>query len=163
MVKFLAITLGILAGLIGTQAPNFTANYVQNITGRIAELQSLVEEFDASVSNIGYTRKRALTECKSAQDLLKALCDPFASSVERYELLSAHLAQLNAASDLERPIVLAKTYFKEVAQSTYDNYEPAVPTTSTGAIYGGGGFLGVWGAVQLFFSIIGGMFGMGRR
>lgn len=163
MGRFLAFLLGVAGALIASQAPSFTLQYMQNLQGRVDELRPIVEKYDADVAVYGYTREQALQECETATQLLDALCNGYETTVDRYELLSSHLAELSAASDLVRPLILAKSQLRDITISVYEQFKPAVPTTIDGAVYAGGGFIVFWGLSSALFGIIGGMFGGGRR
>jgi hypothetical protein len=160
--RLIAVIAGAALAVGASQGPGFTLQYMQNLTGRIDELRPLVEEFDAKIAEYGYTRQTAMTECSTATGLLDALCSTYESAVARYEMLTAHLAELNAASDYARPLVLARTYKKDIAESVYKEFEPAVPATPIGLAYGGGGFVVGWGLLSMLFGLLGGLFG-GRR
>ncbi|MEL7202358.1 MAG: DUF2937 family protein, partial [Pseudomonadota bacterium] len=99
----------------------------------------------------------------NADGLLEALCASYASIVTRFEFLAGHLDALTSATDLERPIVLARTYQRDIADSALSAYKPAVPTTIDGAVYGGGSFVGVWALGSLLFGGLGSLFGGRRR
>ena len=161
--RLLALIAGAALAVGASQAPAFTDQYVQNLTGRVAELKPLVEEFDAKVADYGYTLASAMAECEVAVGLLDALCSTYESAVARYELLSGHLAELNAANVWMKPLVLARTYQRDIAESVYSVYEPAVPATPVGLAYAGGGFFGGWLVLTLIFGILGGLVGGGRR
>lgn len=161
--RLLALVAGAALAVGASQAPAFTDQYIQNLTGRVDELRPLVEEFDAKVGEYGYTRASAMTECSTATGLLDALCSTYESAVARYELLSGHLAELSAAGIWMKPIVLARTYQKDIAESVYAVYQPAVPATPTGLAYAGGGFFGGWLIPTIVFSIFGGLVGGGGR
>lgn len=163
MGRFLAFLLGIAGAVIGSQGPGFTLQYMQNLQGRIDELAPIVEEFDANIAQYGYSRERAITECQAADGLLDALCTTYVTTVERYELLSAHMAELSAASELTRPLVLAKSQIQDVTLSVYEQFKPAIPATTDGLIYAGGGFAVLWGLASFLFGLLGAMFGGGRR
>lgn len=162
MARFFAVLFGIAGALLGSQAPGFTLQYMQNLAGRVHELQPIVAQFDAAVGARGYTRQSALDDCVRASGLLDALCGGYVSTVRRYETLSAHYDALKAASDLARPLVLARSYQRDIAQSVLSEFKPAVPTTTDGAIYAGGGFAVLWGGLSLLFGVVGSMFGMRR-
>lgn len=162
MGRFLAFLLGIAGAVIGSQGPGFTLQYMQNLQGQIDALEQVVMEFDANIAQYDYTRAQALAECETATGLLDALCDTYVSSIRRYELLTAHMAELEAVSDSVRPLVLARTQIEDITLSTYEQYKPAVPTTVDGAIYAGGGFAVLWGAASFLFGLLGAMTG-GRR
>ena len=163
MGRFLAFLLGIAGAVLASQGPGFTLQYMQNLQGRVDELRPIVEEFDANVSGYGYTRETALAECGTATGLLDALCQTYVAAVRRYERLTAHLAELEAASDLARPLILAKTQIRDITESVYEQFEPAIPATAHGAIYAAGGFALLWGGASVIFGLLGAMFGGGRR
>jgi len=160
--RFLAVVLGLAGAAFGSQAPGFTLLYMQNLQGRIDELRPIVEQFDADVARYGYTRSSALAECESSTGLLEALCSGYATTIRRFDELVAHMAHLQAASELERPLILAASYKRDIAESVMKEFKPAVPIAADGAIYAGGGFGVVWGGLSLIFGLFGAMAG-GRR
>ena len=163
MGRFLAFLLGIAGAVIGSQGPGFTLQYMQNLQGRIDELRPIVEEFDANIAQYGYSRERALSECQTATGLLDALCVTYVTAVERYDLLSAHMAELSAADEMIRPLVLAKSQIEDVTLSVYEQFKPAIPATTDGLVYAGGGFAVMWGGFSFLFGLLGAMTGAGRR
>ena len=163
MGRFLAFILGVVGAVMASQGPGFTLQYMQNLQGRIDELRPLVEQYDADVAAYGYSRQEALAECATATQLLDALCNGYETTIVRFEKLTAHMAELNAASDYARPLILARSEMRDITLSVYEQFEPAVPTTPVGAAYAAGGFALLWGLASLFFGIIGSMFGMGGR
>jgi hypothetical protein len=136
---------------------------MQNLQGQITALESVVEEFDGNIAQYGYSREQALGECSTAAGLLDALCRTYVSAVKRYEVLVAHKAQLDAASDTVRPLVLARTQMSDITSSVYEEFKPAIPATTDGVIYAGGGFAVLWGGASFLFGLLGAMAGGGRR
>lgn len=159
MGRFLAFILGIAGALIASQGPSFSLQYMQNLQGRVDELTTIVATHDAEIAKFGYDREKALGECRQAVDLLEAMCSNYRMAVNRLEYLTDHLAELNSVTDYLRPLILAKTYDRDIAKSVKEQFAPAVPTTIDGAIYAGGGFAVAWGLPLMLFSILGGMFG----
>ena len=163
MGRFLAFLLGAAGALLGSQGPGFTLQYMQNLQGRIDELKPIVEQYDANVAAYGYTRAQALVECSTATDLLDALCDGYETTVDRYELLTAHLAKLEAADDFVRPLILLQNEQRDITLSVYEQFEPAIPATVDGAVYAAGGFALLWGVASFFFGALGSLFGGSRQ
>lgn len=163
MGRFLAFLLGVAGAVIASQGPGFTLQYMQNLQGRVDELTTIVATHDAELAKYGYSREKAVEECRQAVDLLEAMCSNYRTAVERLHYLQGHLSELNSVSDAMRPLALARTYDRDIALSVKDQFKPAVPTTIDGAIYAAGGFAVAWGLPLVVFSIIGGMFGGGRR
>ncbi len=160
--RLLALIAGAALAVAASQGPAFTDQYVQNLTGRIEALRETVEEFDTKVAEYNYTRASAMAECSTATGLLDALCSTYETTIINYEMLVAHMAGLNAASIWTRPLVLARTYKRDIAESVYSVFKPAAPATPEGFAYGGGGFLAGFLALSIIFGILGGLVG-GRR
>ncbi|MEZ5920572.1 MAG: DUF2937 family protein [Parvularculaceae bacterium] len=160
--RLIALIVGAAAAVGASQGPGFTLQYMQNLAGRIDELRPIVEDFDAKISGYGYTREAALAECHSSSGLLEALCSTYETTVMRYDELLAHQNELKATSEYMRPLLLARTYKRDIAQSVYDEFKPAMPVTAEGFAYGGGGFLAGWGFLSILFGMLGAMTG-GRR
>jgi len=154
--RLLAFLLGVAGAVTASQGPGFTLQYMQNLQGRIDELRPLVEQYDADLAGYGYNRAMASAECETATTLLNVLCDGYERTVVRYERLTAHLEELEAADAYVRPLLLVRNRMDDVAQSTYSRFEPAVPTTLVGGIYAGGGFAFFWGASTFLFGLLGG-------
>ncbi len=161
--RLIAVIMGLAGGAVASQGPGYTLQYLQNLNGRIDELRPIVEQFDADVAEFGYTRALAMAECETAEGLLEALCNGYETTVRRYEALTTHYAELSAADDYARPLVLSRTYMRDVAESVMEEYQPAIPVTIHGAAYAAGGFVFVWGALSFLFGLLGAMFGMGER
>jgi hypothetical protein len=159
---------GIAGALAGSQAPGFTLQYMQNLTGRIDELRPIVEQFDVDVGRYGYTRESALRECETSSGLLEALCTGAATTIRRYELLTAHMAHLQAVGIYARPLVLIRAVasdetVRDIAMSVKEEFKPAVPATLDGAAYAFGGFAVLWGGLSFIFGFLGALLGAGRR
>lgn len=160
--RFLAFLLGIAGALIGSQGPGYTLQYMQSLQGRVDELEAIVAQYDANIAAYGYVREEAIAECRTATDLLDALCDGYETAVGRLDALKTHLAELETAGDYVRPLILARTFDRDIAESVRKQFEPAVPTTVHGAVYAAGGFGVLWGLSAFLFGLLGAMFG-GRR
>ena len=152
--RIISMLAGAGGALAVSQAPGFTAAYMQNLEGRVDELRTIVERFDENIARIGYDRTRALSECRTATRLLGALCDGITQDVARYERLSAHRAELLAAEPWARPVILAKSPEMDVAESAWGAFEPAVPVTATGAGYAAAGFAGAWGVLTVLLGLL---------
>ncbi len=90
------------------------------------------------------------------------MCEGYVAAIERYEILTAHMAKLESVGDTVRPLILARTQMPEITRSVYEQFKPAVPATVDGVIYAGGGFAVLWGGASFLFGLLGGMFGARR-
>ena len=162
--QFIARLAGVVGLLAGSQAPGYTLQYMQNLTGRVDELAVIVQQYDAIVEDLETTRDGYVDDLRAAQ---RESTDRTATVIEdtydRYETLSMHLDQLRAADPLRRPLILARAPMKDVARSAMQEFRPALPLTVDGFAYALGFGTFVWGVLAALFGLIGGMFGMGDR
>ncbi|MBB4658566.1 DUF2937 family protein [Parvularcula dongshanensis] len=156
--RLLAFVVGAAGAVAASQAPGFTLQYMQNLEGRVAELRTVIDRFDAEIVRIGYDRASALEECETATRLLGVFCRGINADIARYERLSAHQARLVSAEDWVRPLVLARSPERDVTESTLDQFEPALPVTPVGFGYAGGGFVLAWLAASAVFGVLGAAF-----
>ncbi len=154
MSRFLALVMGLLGAIGTSQAPEFTQQYIQNLTGRVAELQVIVDRFDRAAADDNKSRQEALDVCQSDEPVLASLCGGIVQDVTRYETLNAQLAKLTTASEWERPVLLAQDFDRDVAESTYAAYEPAVPATAAGGAYALAGFTGLWMVTSILLGVL---------
>lgn len=181
--KFLAFVLGIAGLLIGSQAPNFTNNFMQNLEGRVDERSLDFERITERWEYFGTDRANVADDCRAnSTDNTnpEASCLEDVLIVERFESLTALKTELNDATIWERPILLIKAIatercnmgadvelapasvdnlsklcMRDLAVSTGEAYEPAIPVTADGAAYAAGGGLGFWAIFRLLFGVIG--------
>lgn len=162
--RLLALIMGIAAMIGVSQAPGFTLQYMVGLESRIAELKIIIDKFDGIAREMGVSREQYVGDLRAAnRESTTKTADVIEDSYKRYSDLVAHHAALNAASPLMRPITLAQNYRKDIAEPILKDYQPAMPATPDGFIYGGGGFLAGWAVASIFFGALGGLFGGGRR
>ena len=124
----LALAIAVLAGLIGSQGPEFAQQYRQRLGGALEELQRIVSEFDAEVRGQNLTRVEGLKRLEDNGDpLAHDRGEDMAQAIDRAKRLNEQIQAMNSAGSLGRLYVIAKTFDPEIARSTLDNYEPAEP------------------------------------
>ena len=165
--QFFARILGVVGIAAGAQAPEFTAHYMQNLSGRVAELGALVRQYDGIVADLGTTRDGYVDDLRAAnRESTTKTADVIVSTFDRYEALSQQLESLRATDDFRRPLILAKGLVqgndREIANSVIAEFKPAVPLTPEAFAYAGGVGVALWGILAAIFGVIGSMFG-GRR
>ena len=70
LARRLALAIAVLAGLIGSQAPEFAQQYRQRLGGALEELNRIVSEFDAEVQRQNLSRAEALKRLEDNADPL---------------------------------------------------------------------------------------------
>ena len=162
--QFIARVAGLAGIVLGSQAPGFTVQYLQNLTGRVDELATIVEKYDEIVADLGVTRDGYVDDLRAAgRESTDKTADVVEDTYDRYERLLAHLETIEAAEPLRRPLLVARGAEADIAESTMSKFEWSVPLTLEGAVYAIGSGTVVWGALAFVFGLIGSMFGMGDR
>ena len=140
----LALAIAVLAGLIGSQGPEFAQQYRQRLGGALEELNRIVSEFDAEVRGRNLTRAEGLSRLENNDDpLARERGKDMERAIDRDQRLSEQIQALNSAGPLTRLYVVAANFDPEIARDTLDNYEPAEPL-SFGAL-AAGGLAALWG------------------
>lgn len=162
--RLLAFVLGIAGVLAGSQAPNFTYNFMQNLEGRVNELLAFKQDIESDRARAGLTRAMAVKACEAADtQMLKDDCERAEETIVRYETLAALQDELKSENGWMRPIKLAKGMMeagiiRDVAENTMKEYKVAVPATVEAAGYAGGTGGGVFVIARLLFGLIGAPF-----
>jgi Protein of unknown function (DUF2937) len=144
LARRLALAIALLAGLIGSQGPEFAQQYRQRLGGALGELNRIVSEFDAEVRRQNLTRNEALKRLEDNSDpLARERGEDMGKAIARADRLNDQIQAMNSADPLVRLYVVATRFDPEIASSALGNYEPAVPL-SVGALTAGG-FAALWG------------------
>jgi Protein of unknown function (DUF2937) len=144
LARRLALAIAVLAGLIGSQGPEFAQQYRQRLGGALEELNRIVAEFDREVQRQNLTRADALKRLEDNSDpLARERGEDMGRAIGRAQRLDKEIEAIASAGPLVRLYVVATNFDPEVARSTLDNYEPAEPL-SIGALTAGG-LAALWG------------------
>jgi hypothetical protein len=150
LARRLALAIAVLAGLIGSQAPEFAQQYRQRLGGALEELNRIVSEFDSEVQRQTLSRAEALKRLEDNTDpLARERGDDMDKAIERAAHLNEQIQAMNSAGPLMRLYVVATSFDPKIAQSTLDNYEPAEPLSLGGLTAGGLAALWGWAATRL--------------
>jgi hypothetical protein len=144
LARRLALAIAVLAGLIGSQAPEFAQQYRQRLGGALEELNRIVSDFDSEIQRQNLSRAEALKRLEGNSDpLARERGEDMDKAIERVARLNRQIRAMNSAGPLIRLYVVATNFDPEIAQSTLDAYEPAEPL-SVGALTAGG-LAALWG------------------
>lgn len=133
------------AGLAAvSQAPEFAQQYRQRIGGAVEELKIIVSDFDKDAAASGLTRDEALNQLQqSKEQFSRDRGKSMSGTVSRFDHLSSQQNQLETAHALMRPLFVLTSPDRRIVSDAWEIFEPAVPLTVAGAVYGGlGGLLG---------------------
>jgi hypothetical protein len=138
LARRLALAIALLAGLIGSQGPEFAQQYRQRLGGALEELNRIVSEFDAEVRRQNLTPAEALKRLEDNSDpLARERGEAMGKAVARAERLNEQIQAMNSAGPLMRLYVVATRFDPEIARSALDNYEPAEPLSIAALTTGG--------------------------
>jgi len=153
MLRILAVIGGVSGAAGLSQFPEFSQQYLQRLAGKVDALSAVVADFDASADKNGLTREAALAEVSGTpflndrqQDLRRSFAD--------HTRLSADLAQLRAATPLQRLTMPQRMGDLDTLQAAWADYRPAVPATMDGAITAGIGYISGWGVMAAVLSML---------
>ncbi|MEO1329118.1 MAG: DUF2937 family protein [Pseudomonadota bacterium] len=121
--QLLLLVFAALGAAVLSQGPSFADQYVQNLSGRIDELQRSIVAIERDVAaNLG--RDESVS-------VLRA----------RREKLTEHRGRLADAPPGLRLVELIRGYDREVADSALFDFQPSLPLTIEGGLHAVGGFL----------------------
>lgn len=131
------------AGLTGaaglSQFPEYSQQYVQRLGGAVDALGQVVADFDASAIAEGLTREAALEHLQGTPFLDRRQGD-MTAAMARHARLAGHLDAMRAAGPFMRAYHIGRLD-PEIARATWADFQPAMPLTFAGAVFGGTGFL----------------------
>ena len=140
----LALAIAVLAGLLGSQGPEFAQQYRQRLGGALEELNRIVSKFNGEVQRQNLSRAEALKRLEDNTDpLARERGEDMGEAIERAARLNAQIGAMNSAGPLMRLYVVATNFDPEIAHSALDNCEPAEPL-SVGTL-AAGGLAALWG------------------
>ncbi len=135
-----------MAGLaVFSQAPEFAQQYRQRIGGAVEELKTVVVDFDKDASRSELSRNEALDQLVNSQEkFAQDRGNSMTRTITRFERLDEQRGLLENSHPLTRPLFVLKYPDQQLLNGAWEIFEPAVPLTSSGALYGGlGAFLAV--------------------
>ena len=146
----LALAIALLAGLIGSQGPEFAQQYRQRLGGAIDELNRIVAKFDAEAQRENLTPAQGLSRLnQNADPLARQRGEAMVETIDRANRLEGQLQAMALAGPLMRLFVMAKDFDPQIAESTLETYEPAAPLTFEALVAAGVAAVWGWGATHL--------------
>lgn len=138
MLRILTLVGG-LSGAAGlSQFPEFSQQYAQRLGGAVDALEQVVADFDASASAEGLSRDAALEQMVGSAFVERRRAD-MQRTITRYELLQGQIVALEQAGPFMRAYH-APQMDPEIARAAWAAFQPAVPLTFAGGVFGAVGF-----------------------
>jgi hypothetical protein len=142
MRRSLSVIGGMVVAALVSQFPEYAQQYEQRLGGAVDELRIIVTEFELAATNFGLTRDEALARYAATDDeFIRGRGISMARIISRYETLSATLSEIGGATGWQRFQRLPEYLDSEIGARALENFEPAVPLTPEGVVYGLAGFI----------------------
>lgn len=140
--RIVAIVIAASGGLLASQSPEFAQQYRQRLGGAVDELARVVSDFERDAARSNMTVEEALRNYEqSGEAFLVDRGITMTQAFERFQRLETQRERLEEAQPLTRPVAMLRRADRQVMQSAWDDYEPALPLTPAGLVYAGAGFL----------------------
>jgi Protein of unknown function (DUF2937) len=150
LARRLALAIAFLAGLIGSQGPEFAQQYRQRIGGALDELKGVVAEFENEAARENLTPLEGVRRLETNSDALaRQRGEDIAETIARADRLQEQLNAMTSAGPLTRLYVLAKDFDPQIARRALDDYEPAAPLSLEALSAAGLAALWGWAATHL--------------
>jgi hypothetical protein len=132
---------GMVTGLaLTSQAPEFANQYRQRLGGAIDELRAVIADFDRDADNSRLDRQTALRGMRdSATRFIRDRGESMARLIARHDNLVGQQRSLDQATGMLQPLIVLRNPDSQIVAGAWQDFEPAVPLTAAGAVYGGAG------------------------
>jgi hypothetical protein len=150
LLRRIALAVGLLCGLLATQAPEFAQQYRQRLAGAVDELARVVARFDAEAGAEQMTPEAAIARLEANPDTLaRERGADMAEDKARLARLQYALSASAEGGALRRLAGLLKSYDPAIARRAWADFEPAVPTSFEALAVGLVGWALGWAGAHL--------------
>ena len=155
MRRTLAVLGGAVLGVVLSQFPEYAQQYTQRLGGAVDELRIITADFDRGASDAGLSRSEALVRFGSnADSFVAGRGQSMERTFARYERLQQSLARIEGATGWERAAMLPEFVDSDIGRRTLAAFKPAVPVTTEGFVWAGGGFVVGYLAINALLHVI---------
>ncbi len=149
ILRRIALLVGLLCAALATQAPEFMEQYRQRLGGAVDELSRVLARFDSDAAQQGLSEQAGIARLRGNGDaLVKQRAAAIVEDRVRLDNLKQAQADLRGEGPLARAATLLTHYDGALARGTMADFQPAVPTTPEGFVFGLAGFLVGGGVVH---------------
>lgn len=141
--------LAALSGaILFSQWPAFMEQYVQNLSGRVAELQIQVDQLNSLAASFHKTVPEYVNKFLNSQDPeFRAQGIVLQSLTDRFSYLQTSLQTISSAPVWQKPFSFLTTFQWDVAKNAYKQFSPAFSLTLEGIVFA---FVGLCVGVSLY-------------
>jgi hypothetical protein len=150
LLRRLAIAIGLLFALLGSQAPEFAQQYRQRLGGALDELNRMIAQFDAEAAARSLTPAQGLDRLEKNDDpLARERGEAIAGDMDRAGRLQRQQEAMRSAGPLARVAALAENFDPPTLRQAIQDFEPAIPVTAEAFVIGALALMIGWGATHL--------------
>jgi hypothetical protein len=150
LVRRLALAIGLLCSLIGTQLPEFAQQYRQRLGGALDELNRMIAQFDGEAAAQSLTRAEGIARLKSdPETLARERGLAIDADVDRAGRLTRQQEALQSGGSLIRLATFVENFDPTTAAKAIEDFEPAVPITLEAFVIGAIALVLGWSATHL--------------
>lgn len=137
---------GLLGALILSQFPQFYGQYMQRLGGHLKEAEITLQRYINAARSLGLSLQEYVDHHLVSEDrIYTSSGEVIGEVVERYQFLEDSFQVLSNASPFNRWILFIRQADWSIAQHTWQEFTPGVPTTLEGIIYALVGLFVGWG------------------
>jgi hypothetical protein len=150
LVRRLAVAIGLLCGLIGSQLPEFAQQYRQRLGGALDELNRTIAQFDSETAAQSLTRGQGVDQLKSnPETLARERGVAIEENIDRANRLARQQEAFQRGGPFTRLVTLIGNFDPATATKAIEDFEPAVPITFEAFVIAGIALALGWGATHL--------------
>jgi Protein of unknown function (DUF2937) len=152
--RAIAFIIAIAAGVAASQAPEFAQQYRQRLGGAVDELGRIIATFDENAATARTDRAGGLAVmARNGEVMVREQAVAMAHTIIRYERLSAQQAAFQESAPFVRLKAFVDDFDRPLVESTFRDFEPAVPVTSEGFVFAALGFFIVYGLLAFLGAV----------
>lgn len=150
MVRFLAhkasgglrLVMALTAAVVFSQLSAYADDYVQNLSGRLAEARRDVAGIVSRADDAGVSVHAYLQAFRQAANpIFVAEGRAIQAKIDRAAALAQAHNSLVRAGGLERPLVLVRVFDGEIGRDTWTHFRPSLAIDKAGLAYAAAGLL----------------------
>jgi hypothetical protein len=150
LLRRLAVLIGLVFAVLGSQLPEFAQQYRQRLGGALNELNRIVREFDSEAAGQSLTRAQGMDRLARNDDpLARQRADAIAGDIARAERLQRQQEAMKDAGPLMRVAAMVENHDAPTLREAIADYEPAVPVTAEAFTVGAIALVVGWCATHL--------------
>jgi hypothetical protein len=150
LIRRLALAIGLLCALVGSQLPEFAQQYRQRLGGALDELNRIIAQFDAEAEGQSLTRAQGIERLKNNADRLASERGAAVEQdVARADRLERQKEAFQNSGPVTRLAALIADFDPATTGQAIADFEPAVPITFEDLVIAGLALILGMGATHL--------------